>query len=73
MAAFLKTKGIASEIYYPIPLHLQDCFTDMGYTSGDFPQSERASKETLAVPIYPELTETMIARVVETIDHFLKT
>jgi dTDP-4-amino-4,6-dideoxygalactose transaminase len=70
LAAFLKTKGVATEIYYPIPLHLQECFSDMGHKAGDFPQSERAAKETLALPIYPELTEDMLMRVVDSIAEF---
>ena len=61
-----------NEIYYPIPLHLQECFSDMGFKPGDFPQSERAAKETLALPIYPELSEDMLSRIVDTIVEFHK-
>jgi dTDP-4-amino-4,6-dideoxygalactose transaminase len=70
LAAFLKTHAIGTEIYYPIPLHLQECFSDMGYKPGDYPHSERAAKESLALPIYPELTEEMISRVVDRIVEF---
>ncbi len=73
LAAFLKTHAIGTEIYYPIPLHLQECFSDMGYKPGDYPHSERAAKESLALPIYPELTEEMIARVVDRIVEFHST
>jgi dTDP-4-amino-4,6-dideoxygalactose transaminase len=72
LAAYLKNYGISTEIYYPIPLHLQECFSNMGYTPGDFPHSEGAAKETLALPIYPELTEDMLTRIVDTIDKFFK-
>ena len=71
LAAYLKSKGIAIEIYYPTPLHLQECFAEMGFNSGDFPQSERASKETLALPIYPELSSENQFRVVNSINDFL--
>ncbi|MFZ2096704.1 MAG: DegT/DnrJ/EryC1/StrS family aminotransferase, partial [Anaerolineales bacterium] len=72
LVTFLKSRDIATEIYYPIPLHLQECFKEMGYKPGDYPQSERAAKETLSLPIYPELSEEMTTRVVNTIAEFVK-
>ena len=62
--------GIGTEVYYPIPLHPQPAFAYLGYKQGDLPESERAAKETVALPMFPELSEEEQVRVVAGIAEF---
>ena len=68
----LAAQGITTAVYYPIPLHLQPCFADLGYSEGDLPVAERATREVLALPMYPELTDDQQRRVVNAIAEFFR-
>jgi dTDP-4-amino-4,6-dideoxygalactose transaminase len=72
LQAFLKAKGVGTDIYYPLSLHEQECFRSLGYKADDCPQSHAASQETLALPIYPELTKAQRHYVVDCISAFYK-
>jgi len=70
LQAFLGEQGVGSAVYYPLGLHQQECFQELGYAAGDFPETERATRESLALPIFPELTEEQIGYVAEQIKAF---
>ena len=72
LLTYLKERSVGCEIYYPVPFHLQQCFAYLGYNPGDFPHSEAAAKETLAIPIYPELSDEQVEYVVDCISDFYR-
>lgn len=72
LITFLNEKGIESRTYYPVPVHLQECYNILGYKRGDLPQSEGAAEETLALPIFPELTDAQKGLVVDTVKGFFR-
>ena len=69
---FLKARGVGSSVYYPIPLDRQECFEYLGYRQGQFPESERASREVLSLPVFPELTEAQLAHVADSVRAFVE-
>lgn len=67
LAARLAEKGIATGMHYPVPLHLQECYSNLGFSEGDFPNAERAARELLSLPMFPTLSEEQIVRIVEVV------
>jgi len=72
LQAHLKKEGIGHAVYYPIPLHRQPCFAQLGYKEGSLPEAERASREVLSLPIYPELTRAQLDRVIDAVRGFYR-
>ena len=72
LQSYLKENGIGTAVYYPLPLHLQECFADLGYRAGDFPVSERLAKESLALPIHAELRADEIEHICATVRAFYR-
>ena len=72
LRAHLDKQGIGTEVYYPVPFHLQECFANLGYKKGAFPIAEAAANDSLALPIYPELTEAQQSAVVTGIRSFYR-
>lgn len=70
LQAHLKARGIGSNVYYPLPLHLQPCFAYLGYEPGQCPEAERAAHEVLSLPVYPELTTAQLDEVVSAVRTF---
>ncbi|HXL85945.1 MAG TPA: DegT/DnrJ/EryC1/StrS family aminotransferase, partial [Gemmatimonadaceae bacterium] len=70
LQAHLKAKGIGSGIYYPLSLHLQPCFEYLGYKRGAYPESEKATKEVISLPVYPELKQSQLDEVIEAVRGF---
>ena len=68
---YLECQGIASTVYYPTPIHLQPIYTSLGYKMEDLPESERASKEALSLPMYPELSSEQMERIAEVVNQAL--
>jgi dTDP-4-amino-4,6-dideoxygalactose transaminase len=72
LRAFLTERGIGNEVYYPVPFHEQDCFAYLGYKTGEFVISEAAARQSIAIPIYPELTDAQLQEVVGAVADFVK-
>jgi dTDP-4-amino-4,6-dideoxygalactose transaminase len=72
LRAHLTARRIGTEIYYPLGLHAQACFADLGYRPGDLPETEAAARETLALPVYPELSHEQQEHVVSSVVEFLR-
>ena len=69
---YLNERGIGSRVYYPVPMHLQPCYKDMGHKKGDFPVSEEVSASALSIPVYPELSEEKIEYIIDTVKSFYR-
>jgi dTDP-4-amino-4,6-dideoxygalactose transaminase len=73
LKAALQAKGVGTEIYYPVPMHLQECFAYLGHRAGAFPESERAANQTLAIPVHPELSAAQAQYVVDCVRDYFQT
>jgi dTDP-4-amino-4,6-dideoxygalactose transaminase len=72
LVAALKAAGIGCAVYYPRPLHLQPCFAGLGYREGQFPEAERATREVVSLPVYPELTQAQRDEVIDAVRRALR-